>query len=633
MRGISLFLFFAVFALFVNADEKCGDSLTWILFNGTLTIEGTGAMYDFNATYHAPWYDNVSTIETIEIKEGVTTIGDYGFHFCHEANEVIIPSTITSIGTYAFFDCWNILNITVPHGVVSIGDSAFEECKKISQISLPSTLTQIGERAFWNVYNLVFFEVEEGNAKYASVDGVLVDNQNHYIVKYPPANTSTVYAIPDGVITIGDNAFMSSKNLVEVSMPSTLTTIKKSAFYSCSKLASVAFSSSVTTIGNNAFDYCTSLTSISIPANVNLISDDAFAKTSNLASIQVDASNTKYSSNDGVLFDKKNNILIRYPPKKTNTNYVIPEGTTQIGGNAFLSCIALTDVTIPSTVTSIGYKAFSECKKLTSLVIPASVLTIGNEAFGFCSGLTSVFYEGSHITCSSNAFLYTNNLKNVCISPDYESSTFCDVSGTSTMNCLKFQGLFNHCYRGIVRNGNMTQEKRENATEWEKQTNSCFKYQCNNKIGPQRWSICNYSDNSNRVCVNDQCSEREVFNDVMWSMKIVLHYVEADKLNTKEVASTIAKLAGISESTFTVGSEITDSGTVKTIVIFNNDHNICMKIAKAINDMDKGTNCQYGILCETKEVVTREVLGSVSSGHRILFSMLCLAMMILFSLI
>ena len=72
------------------------------------------------------------------------------------------------------------------------------------------------------------------------------------------------------------------------------------------------------------------------------------------------------------------------------TEVVIPEGTTEIGENAFRGCSSLTSVMIPETVTEIGDEAFSGCSSLTSVVIPESVTEIGYYAFSGCRSLTSV---------------------------------------------------------------------------------------------------------------------------------------------------------------------------------------------------------------------------------------------------
>ena len=103
---------------------------------------------------------------------------------------------------------------------------------------------------------------------------------------------------------------------------------------------------------------CSGLTSVTIPNSVTSIGDNAFVCCSGLTSIVVDASNTAYSSQDGVLYNKAKTVLIQCPGGKSG-GFTIPDSVTSIGDYAFASCTGLTSVTIPNSVTSIGDGAFA----------------------------------------------------------------------------------------------------------------------------------------------------------------------------------------------------------------------------------------------------------------------------------
>ena len=141
--------------------------------------------------------------------------------------------------------------------------------------------------------------------------------------------------IPEGVTTIGENAFRLCKNLVSIDIPDSITTIGDFAFMNCTDLTSIVLPNGVTHIGEDAFSNCYSLTSI-----------------------------------------------------------VLPNGITSIGQRAFFACSSLTSVSIPDSVTSIGEHAFFNCN-LTYVVIPDSVTTIKGWAFNGCTNLTDVYYTGS----------------------------------------------------------------------------------------------------------------------------------------------------------------------------------------------------------------------------------------------
>ena len=139
--------------------------------------------------------------------------------------------------------------------------------------------------------------------------------------------------------------FMSDKNLTSITIPDGVTTIGADAFWGCENLISVIIPDSVTLISNNAFWGCESLTKIIIPDSVTLISNNAFRNCKGL------------------------------------TNVTIPDSVTKIGYGAFYNCINIKNINIPDSVTEINGYAFNGCENLTSVTIPDSVTTIGSGAF------------------------------------------------------------------------------------------------------------------------------------------------------------------------------------------------------------------------------------------------------------
>jgi len=193
-------------------------------------------------------------------------------------------------------------------------------------------------------------------------------------------------------------------------------------------LTSIVLPSSVTSIGNNAFLYCSGLTSINIPSLVTSVGSQAFALCT--AFITVDASNSNYSSLDGVLFNKMKTTLIQCPTSKTGT-YAIPSSVISTGSNAFSSCTLLTAITIPSSVTSIGSYTFQNCTGLIAFTIPSSVTSIGSGAFTSCKGLTTVTIPSSVTSIGSYAFQVCSGLISIYVN-----------SGTP-VNLNSVSGVFN----------------------------------------------------------------------------------------------------------------------------------------------------------------------------------------------
>lgn len=121
------------------------------------------------------------------------------------------------------------------------------------------------------------------------------------------------------VISIGDMAFYNCCKITSVYLPNSLTSIGNSAFAYCDRLANVSIPNSVKNIGDNAFSGCDSLISITISDSVISISDTAFFHCIALSNIEVSADNSKYKSENGILFNKDMTELIKYPENNSNT--------------------------------------------------------------------------------------------------------------------------------------------------------------------------------------------------------------------------------------------------------------------------------------------------------------------------
>ena len=167
---------------------------------------------------------------------------------------------------------------------------------------------------------------------------------NSVLVKYKGKAKEVV--IPDGVTSIGDNAFAKRTAIKSVIIPDGVTSIGKSAFARCTKLEKIVIPDSVKSIDRAAFHYCTSLTLVRIPDGITKVNDFLFEGCKNLTSIK------------------------------------IPEGVTYIGVQAFSECDSLAYVNIPETVRIIGDLAFHSCLQLKSITIPSGVENVGIRPFG-----------------------------------------------------------------------------------------------------------------------------------------------------------------------------------------------------------------------------------------------------------
>jgi len=287
------------------------------------------------------------------------------------------------------------------------------------------------------------------------------------------------------------------------------------------------------------------------------------------------------------------------------TTITIPDSVTSIGTSAFASCSNLEEIVIPDSVEVIGSAAFAYCYFLKNVSLPASVISIGTRAFQYCYDMENVFYEGSIDFPSSRAFEFSH-MNALCVSPDYYSSSFCDVdldSYSSLPICQQFRSMFNHCYKGTHINGDFIQHKRKNATLFESRTNGCVECHCYNESGAVSWALCNATDDVTRICIDDRCVEtNNTSKGKEWSVVLEIEGIKPSELNATEIINEITSLTGISEDELSVGIEISKSGYISRVIVYVADEETTAIIATAVEGIDKGKECEYGFLCRTKSV-------------------------------
>ena len=415
--------------------RSCENLTEVVLSNGIISI-GQYAFHSCNGLTH------------VIIPENVKSIGKNAFYYCRNLKnitiyaknmdgfsaddsvfsgagssgiQVVFGNTVECIPAGMFCGCY-LTSVIIPESVTSIGSCAFLGCNKLNNIEIPNRVTQIGSSAF------------SGCSGLTSID------------------------IPNSVTSVGSSAFSNCTGLTSAVISNSMTNIAESTFAGCASLTSITIPEGITNIGSLAFSGCKGLTSAKIPESILSIGSDAFADCDALQDIYfgstepiwrmlevttrvetiihfaeqtgrivfsgecgTSGNNVAWTINDrGVLTISGQGAMQDYEVKTVNgdiiitapwykygkyiSSVIIEVGVTSIGDSAFRGCGGLASVNIGNSVTSIGTAAFAFCTGLAGVTIPDSVTSIGSSAFYGCTGLSSVTIPDSVTSIGDRAF-------------------------------------------------------------------------------------------------------------------------------------------------------------------------------------------------------------------------------------
>lgn len=369
-----------------------------------------------------------TAVKSVVLPNGVSTLGNYAFNKCASLATVSLGNSLTAIGDYAFSDCKKLESVTFGSALETIGERAFASAK-ISSLVLSATVRTIGDWAFYNnpltaiTFNDGLQSIGSRAFYGVSVQTLNIPNSVTELGSYAFSGCKSLetVTIGTGVTKISDYTFNTCSALTQISCPS-VTEIGKNAFSGCSSLSDIPLNDKITSLGNYVFSGCSAIESLVIPNSVTSIGSYAFEKCTKLTSATL---GTGISSIPDYMFSSCSAL----------TSVVLPENITGIGKYAFQST-AFTELPLTASITEIKDYAFKSCTKLTSVAIPDWVTKLGTYVFQSCTGLESAKIGGGVTSVPNYMFHGCTNLVNVELSEKVTS-----IGNSAFYNCKGLKSL------------------------------------------------------------------------------------------------------------------------------------------------------------------------------------------------
>ena len=565
-------------------DGTCGENLKWTLKDGTLTITGTGNMSGYTRDSPAPW----------------------GTMYDCSVTNIVIRRGVTSIGSYAFFKCFDLASVSIPDTVFSIGDSAFCQ-SSLSNVTIPDSVTSIGPDAFHGCRNL----------------------------------KSVI--ISDNVKSIGEYAFESCTSLNDVNIPDSLTEMGRSVFVNCNQLKYVFYQGTLDfPSADGVFDGCL--------LNVLCVSPEYYSSTFCGKGVTFDADmcrqyRSSFTPCYKPLYINNSNSFIQQPRRNTTICTIGEEEAT------CMKC-ECSDATGDITPTMLNFEEWSsliaENHQCYDIVCDNGHWILRNKdsaiewesQTGDCMNYTCDDQTGDNITTKLNIEIWNrmNATDNHCYDIVCENEQWvfqkkdffsqCDNQVNSCFKCecnnetgevtttnlypdewKELNDIHNPCNDIVCDNGHWV-FKPKNSSESEKPSNECFVYDCSDITGNFTITpICISSGDTRMICINDSiCMPEDGLTDTKWAVEIELNVSDWSSVTVERISKELNE-NGINVEDITIGIEYDEKKQNIRVILYVKEESDATSIEESIKNMKPSDSC---VLCERESVHSREITSKLS---------------------
>lgn len=298
LGGIILMLINAT-SLKAESNDFEIDGTTLVKYHGTaeeVTIpEGI-------TDIHISAFEDNTTLKKILFPVTLTRIGKGAFINCQNLKSIDFPSELQIIDNMAFMDCDSLEKVNLSEGITEIGAEAFSKCDALKTVTISANVETIGDGVFAQCRNLQNISVNDTNKFYSEEEGVLFNIDGTELIQFPCGYEQKRYAVPDGVVTIGRDAFQGA-DIERVSIPEGAQNIEEHAFSGCSALEIVSLPTTINSIKDYAFSSCGNLRQIKIPSSNVEISKMAFKDSTSVKLYGIKESTVQqYAKDENMVF-------------------------------------------------------------------------------------------------------------------------------------------------------------------------------------------------------------------------------------------------------------------------------------------------------------------------------------------